>query len=277
MEKVKTSKYNFKDATLVKDFPDYLLGSLQDWFEVMVFDNELYDIRFDMDYLNSEFTSLIELSIRETINRNVDGFFAQFSKDTEKMLKVLDVLLEKYGNITIRNDSDRKRCGKSFGQVLEDILKPGSLAYTAVRVGGKWGLYYRVSDFALKNAKEARAKDSSLEEAWKACYGVSPNYNKVVTESINCIENVLKTNYFPKDNKPQIGKFITQLKNNATDLTFLGADTLGQHGREALELIKNLSKYRGMHKSGTGQDATREIAIYALNTAIWFWNLHNQK
>ena len=73
MEKVKTSKYNFKDATLVKDFPDYLLGSLQDWFEVMVFDNELYDIRFDMDYLNSEFTSLIELSIRETINRNVDG------------------------------------------------------------------------------------------------------------------------------------------------------------------------------------------------------------
>ena len=165
----------------------------------------------------------------------------------------------------------------NFGNELEAILRLGGSAYSASTDGKEWGLYYRVSEVTTRNSESARNKDDSLAEAWKRCYGVNPDYNKVVIESINSIEGVLRDKYFPKEQRPQIGKLVEQLKNNNTSMAFVGSESLDNHGVESLELLKNLSKYRGEHKNGTGHDATREIAIYALNTAIWFWNLHNQK
>lgn len=268
MEKVKCPKYDFPEDSLVKDFPPYMHKPVKGWIECVFRYGGYYEDEFSNELKQSVINNY-QLRLREILPEWGEDFIEHFMADKESAIYLINRLLKEFGNTSTGSGS--------FGSWLEDILELGGSAYSASTDGKEWGLYYRVSGTAAKNSENARNEDNSLARAWKYCYGVNPDYNKVVIESINSIEGALRDSYFPKDQKPQIGKLIKQIKDNDIDMAFSGSETLDDHGREALGLIKNLSKYRGEHKNGTGRDATREIAIYALNTAIWFWNLHNQK
>lgn len=272
MEKVVNKKYDFSNNALEEDFPEYMHSALTKWIRLAFDELDYYRERYyqkDETALKESVVNAFELRMRKTLPRDTEFFIDRFFLDKDDMLFLLEHLLRRAGNIYID--------GHPLGEGLEQILELSGSAYSAIKEEDAWGLYYRVPELTKKNSKKAREKDNSLKTAWENCYGINPNYNAVVTDSINSIEGVFKDHYFPKDKKTQFGKYLGSLERGEKTLSCLGVELLDEKGKEVVPLLRNLVKYRGEHKNGTGKDATREIAIYALNVAIWFWNLHNLK
>ncbi|MBR5621145.1 hypothetical protein IKW75_01515 [Candidatus Saccharibacteria bacterium] len=266
-QKVIPERYRFNDVP-VNGFPKYMRDSLMSWSK-RVLRYEKFCDKY-CSYLTENFMGDYQVVTRTVYDsNNVNVFLGRIFSNTDETIIFLQIMLNNFGaDSTIP-------AGKSFGDGLERILAMSGSAYAAELIDDKWALVERTPKIVKDASSDAISSNALLAEAWGCCYGVRPDYDATVRKSIDALETLMKEKYLPEDEKPQIGKQVKSIKESSRiEMDFRGCDTLDDP-KVVLELIKNLTGYRGEHTGGTGEHATKDIAEYALHTAIWFWSLHS--
>lgn len=221
-------------------------------------------------HITTEFKEYLHISLREVFPQTWGSFIEFVMNDKDRTLVIMQLCLDKFAK---PEDAER----------LEIILSKGGSGYAVIKADktkseydrGGYDLVERVPEIVKKASAEAIEAEEELSKSWIACYGIEPNYNEVVGACQNVLESLLRDKYLPNDKKPQLGKLIRDIKASKK-LEFTGSDLLSDQNI-MLELIDKAPEYRGMHKAGTGKDATKQVAEFVLHTTIYLWNLHRDE
>ena len=268
-------KYQF-DNTLILSIPDYLEQPLVNWlFGVLSRKNliyvRVYKIKGLRDYKNSfidgELRYNLQIELREVYPQRWGDFVNYVFGDRDRAVTILQWFLNYYAS-------------EQEAIALESILKRGGSGYKVIKTVNNsqtsqdsYDLIKRVPEVVDKISQPALKQDTQLMQAWHSCYGLKSNYNDTVIKCQNVLEKLLKNKYLPKDPKPQLGKLIADILAGSKTLAIKGSDII-DNPNILLNLVENIPKYRGVHKAGTGLDASPDQAEYILHTTIYIWNLH---
>lgn len=279
-------KFDFGGSALTPGIPEWLSEPLWNWFRDVLVKDGLTNINWQCrdDFNRPSYCKLsdtirtdLQLAFRAKwqIPKSPSELLSQAFSNVDIFIKLADYMLQHYGN-TAYKTSSFSQIGISFGELLESILSRGGSAYASRRIGRIFRLEDRVPKIVVKESQKALSNEEELDEAWSACYGQTPDYNKTVQKSQTVLERILKDNYLPDETRAQLGVMIGKIrdKNSNLQLTFTGSKILDS-SNDILKLIEHIAKYRGIHTVGTGEEADKEIATYILHTTIYFWNLYN--
>lgn len=268
-----SKKYNFEKNVLIKTFPNFFYQPIYDWLWSVLRQADLVDtdgsyISGGKRYLKINFINRIQIYFRENFPQYWDEAIAFIFQDTERTANFLAFCLQNFSYI-----DDAKK--------LEYILSQGGSGYEVIETKedagkydmGGFDLTYRVSEIIKNQSAQALEANELLEKAWNYCYARKPDYEKVVINCQNFLEQYIRDKYEPNNKKPQLGVLIGNLKKSIKKLSFKG-DNVMTNKEILLLLIDNISIYRGIHLAGTGKIPSREESEYILHTTIYFWNLH---
>lgn len=268
-----SKKYQFDD-TLAMDFPVFLHQPLAKWLYSLLTDKRRVvgpDGLYIHDaYLTDNFREALHINFRESFPSDWNEAINFILADMDRTTMMLQWCLNNYAN-------------GDFADRLEWILGTAGSGYAVLKTDvsaseyaeGVYDLVERVPTSIKQMAEAALNSNDGLLNAWRACYGRSPNYNEAVQICQNVLEQLLRDTYLPKDAKAQLGKLITDVRAGKT-MSFKGSNTL-KDPNSTLNLIENVPQYRGMHKAGTGKDADKQIAEYVLLTTIYLYGLHDSR
>jgi hypothetical protein len=133
-----------------------------------------------------------------------------------------------------------------------------------------------VPELVHEQAKNALDENSLLLDAWLSCYGRDPDYEKTVSRCCDALERFFKDKYWPKDPKPQLGKFVAQFSQTPDILNYKGMSLIDPKNL-VTDLLKDFPNIRGQHTAGKGRKPTPDEAEFVLHTTIYLWNLHHGK
>lgn len=265
-------KYRFDD-TLLLTIPNYLHAPIGNWLYNVLVRKDLL-IAADGIYNNrtrfsKNFHEILQIEMREVYPDEWNQAINFILGDSDRTLTILQWSLNYCAN-------------QSEALGLEYSLRTGGMGYAVQSLkkdaseydDGVYDLVERVPDVVKKMAEKSFETNEELLRAWRSCYGLNPKYNEVVQVCQNVLESVLRDRYLPKDGKAQLGKLITDIRNGKT-LKYKGSDIPGEPN-DLLKIIQNVPGYRGLHKAGTGKDASREEAEFVMHASILIWNMHQQ-
>lgn len=270
-----SKRYVFDD-TLSMDIEDHLKEPIANWIQAVLKDMRIYVEQSAWGpssspaHITAAFKEILQVQLREVFPQKWGNFIEFVMNDKDRMLTIIQWCLV--------------NCAKqATAEQLEWILSGGGSGYAVKKVKlnaseydrGAYDLVERVPEVVKTASKQALIANDELMKAWFACYGVKPNYNEAVGACQNVLETMLRDKYLPKDAKAQLGKLIGDIKAGK-QLSFVGSEILPEPNI-MLELINTVPAYRGLHKAGTGQDATKSVAEYVLHTTIYLWNLHEDR
>lgn len=280
-------KFDFSEAVLVEGLPSWLHEPIFNWSRDLFIRAGLVDVQdkrfFQRAHFDDDFHAHLQTSYRERLTDNPTQFLNTTFQIPDKFIKFLDIMVSSYGSTSILADppvimKEGKYIIYRFGGKLEGLLSQGGSAYAIRQLeDDTYRLEDRVPEIVRKDSEAALSNERKLSNAWNACYRHLPDYNIVVQNCQDVLEKILKTHYFPDEQRAQLGTFIKKIeaKDSKTKLQFIGSKILDD-SNSILRLINHVAKYRGIHTQGTGEDADKEIATYILHTTIYFWNLHNK-
>lgn len=266
-------RYVFDDS-LSMEIDSHVKESLANWIQSVLKDNEYFVeghwTNNSPAHITTGFKEFLQIRLREVYPQTWGSFIEFIMNDRDRTLTLLQICLSRFAR---QRDADK----------LEWVLRNSGSGYAVTRTKknaseydqGGYDLVERVPAVVIKISDAALSSNDELMKAWVACYGVKPNYNESIGACQNVLEEMLRDNYLPNDIKVQLGKLIKDIRAGKK-LDFTGSGIL-KDSNIMLDLIESIPAYRGLHKAGTGKDATKDIAEYALHTTIYLWNLHRVK
>lgn len=263
-------KYDFKDSVLIRDYPEYMLSSLNNWIieifdRVNVIATSNNYLTNGTAYVKTGFLDTLRISFREIFPQNWNDFIKFTFADVDRTSNILAFCLQNFAY-------------KSDVESLENILSKGGSAYEAALIDEDKDIYdliERVPIVIKEQSEKALNENEMLRESWKFCYSRNPDYEKTVINCQNFLEEFLRNKYEPSNLKPQLGKLIGNLKSANKKLKFKG-ETVLNNKQDILLLLDNIPQFRGIHTAGTGKIPNKEEAEFVLHTTIYIWNLHQK-
>lgn len=267
-------EFNFDKSILTEDFPNYMLPSVLSWIKTTLIGHQLFYPARSHDVSDNKLVLPLNRALRKTIRTHWLSFLADIQSDVPTFRNVLTYLLQ-----NVANAED--------GRKLETILSDTSSAYCVdfkeeeVREGAFIGkatrmkLVYRVPPVVKEQALDVMRTDQLLAEAWESHYGINPDDEKTVTRCTDALAGLLRDTYFPDEKRPQLGTLLGKMRKDLRKYP-LPASSL-YDGDKLLELMKDFSKIRGNHKSGTGRAPTHEEASFVLQFTIMLFQLLRSK
>jgi len=267
-------EFNFDRSILTETFPDYMLPSVLSWIENVLIKHQMYRPQLSRNVSDSKLVLPMNRALRKTIRTSWSAFLVDIQEDVPTFRNVLTYLLQ---NVASAEE----------GEELETILSDTSSAYSVdfkeedVRHGALIGgitrmkLVYRVPPVVKEQALDVMRTDQLLAEAWESHYGISADDEKTVTRCTDALAGLLRDVYFPEEKRPQLGILLGKMRKD-TEKYPLPASSLYDSDK-FLELMKNFSKIRGNHKTGTGRAPTHEEASFVLHYTIMLFQLLRSK
>lgn len=261
-------KYSFDKNILTEDFPDYILVSVIDWLTNLLDEKGLASLWAGQRTLDrTNFILPLSQAMRRTFSVNYKDFIEEIIDDKVIFRNVLSYIVQKHAY-------------EPDARILENILVQTSSAY-AVEINETrineytrqydMNLIYRVSPIAKKQAEDILSENELLHEAWNSHYGMAPDDEKTVTRVTDALAGLLRDHYFPNEKRPQLGTLLGVMRRKPGDYS-LPASSLYDSDK-FLELMKDFSKIRGNHQSGTGRKPSHEEAGFVLHFCIMFFQL----
>lgn len=266
-----SEKYDYKEASLVAAFPEYMHVPVTRWlFEIMRYEVLEHDSYRGVFWLKDNFNDILNIELREKFPDDWNDFVSFAFSDNDRLCNILAFCLQNFAN-------------KEAADSLEYILSQGGSAYSVVKINksaadytkGAYDLEYRVSKVIINQAEKTLNENELLQEAWHFCYSRKPDYEKVVTRCCDFLEGYLGKQYFPTDPKPQLKKFVHQLRENPKNLKYKGSSIVNPKSLP-IDLLENATFVRGQHTQGKGRKPTKEEAEFVLETSIFIWSLHER-
>lgn len=270
------SKRYLFDDTLSMNIDDHIKEPIANWIRSVLNDMQIYvdasgwGPSHTAAHIKTSFKEALQVHLREVYPQMWGSFINFVMSDKDRTLTILQWCLAHYARQSDANRLEWILSNAGSGYAVKKT-QPNASEYDR----GPYDLVERVPEVVKKSSEQALNANGELMKAWVACYGVKPNYNEVVGASQNVLEAMLRDKYLPKDAKAQLGKLIVDIKSGKK-LTFVGSEILDD-SNVMLNLIDKVPGYRGLHKAGTGQDASKPIAEYVLHTTIYLWNLHTDR
>lgn len=268
-----SKKYDFSNEKLADNYPVHFYKPIAAWFYEIVKRNGMgYNrhttLNSAITNLSDSFINRLNVLFRQTFPSDIDSFLAKIFQDSDLTSNFLALILQ---NFAKGGDAAR----------LETILADGGSAYSVTKTNtsaseyeeGVYDLVKRVPDVIKEQSAAALGSDKLIKQAWDACYSRNPDYEKTVIKSCDALEHLLRDNYEPKNQKPQLGMLLKNLKASQKKLSFKG-DTLLTNKFDLLELVGSATTVRGSHSAGTGRKPTPEEAEFILHSTILIWNMH---
>lgn len=267
-------EFNFDKSILTEAFPEYMLPSVMLWIKDLLIRRQLFKPQLSRDVNDSKLVMPMNRALRKTFRSNWLAFMADIQTDVSTLRNAITYLLQ---NIADAQD----------GQRLEAILSDTSSAYSVdfkeeeVRSGAIIGkatrmkLVYRVPPVVKEQALDIMRTDQLLAEAWESHYGINPDDEKTVTRCTDALAGLLRDVYFPEEKRPQLGTLLGKIRKDLGKYT-LPASSIYDSDK-FLELMKDFSKIRGNHKSGTGRAPTHVEASFVLHYAIMLFQILRSK
>lgn len=261
-----SAKYHFSKETLIRNFPDFILLPLRNWFTgVLQYTNFIRS-----GYLTDDFRDRLQLFFREIFPQTLAEMLSFVLRDVDRTTNFIAFCLQNAAN---QDDAD----------ILEYILSQSGSAYQVVKIDkvatnyerGVYDLIERVQPAVKQQSEKALNQNDQLQEAWLVCYSRNPDYEKVVSRCSDFLEGFLGKLYFPKDPKPQLKKFVHSFENTPTILNYKGSSIVSPKSH-LTSLLKEASNIRGQHTNGQGRKPTKQEAEFVLHTTIYIWNLHQK-
>lgn len=264
-------KYEFDSSVLTEDFPHYLSPSVKKWIFDCLRNHSMYNARVLHAQLTGSFIHPLNRAFRKSFSDTSTVFFSTITADIVLFRNVLSYILQNIADV-------------AEGRELEKILQEGSSAYTVeFRRGRKIAgiltskgepmfetagmkLSYRVPPIVKAQAEEVISHDALLAEAWESHYGINPDDEKTVTRCTDVLAGQLRDKYFGEEKRTQLGTLLQKMRAEPNKYS-LPASSLYDSDR-FLEIMKNFSKIRGNHKTGTGRAPTHEEAGFVLHFTI---------
>jgi len=267
-----TNTFKFDETVLTKEFLPFSEKIIRNWILEILNNHYLLEKTHYVNKhnLKPKIIKDIQIAFRENFPEDFDFFFLNIFVNPELMANFLSLCLQNY-------------CNKSEATELENILSGIGSMYTVSptkkRIDnyelGCYILTERLDSTTQNLTNKALKEEDFIREAMINCYSTQPDYGKSVANCQDELEKLFKENYEPNNKTPQFGKILKALKEKPEKLNFKGSDTL-DNKEIILDLIKNISKYRGIHKAGTGINPTKKEAEYFIYTTIYLWTIHRQ-
>ncbi len=265
-------EYEFDKSVLTEDFTNYLLPSVKNWIFNVLKKHDMAQGVIGRGYFFDTFLLPLSRQLRSSLPPNETDFFDTIFSSNKVSRNVLSYILQK-----IADEEEGKR--------LEQILSEASSAYKVeikkVNVvtedrAVKWKqtkmkLIYRVVPIVKKQVEEIMNANDLVAEAWESHYGMEPDDEKTVTRCTDALAGLLRDKYFPNETRTQLGTLLQKMRTNPEDYP-LPADTLYDNDK-FLEIMKDFSKIRGNHQTGTGRAPTHEEAGFVLHYTIMLFQL----
>jgi len=270
--------YSFDKDVLTEDFPDYLLPSVNAWIHSVLSAHSMFYGQMNNGMVLNGFLHPLNRVLRTTLAQSSAPFFSEIASTKSLLRNVLSYILQ-----TVATTYEAHE--------LEKILKEGSSAYQVefiydtkspasgimsikgapiLKISGS-KLTYRVSSIVKKQAQNISGTHTLLAEAWDAYYGISPDDEKTVTRCTDALAGTLRDKYFPNEKRSQLGTILQKIKQDPKKFR-LPASTI-YNAEVMLDIMKDFSKIRGNHKTGTGRAPTHEEAGFVLHFSIMFIHL----
>ena len=265
------TKYSFPVDVLNLEFPDFMHRPIKNWLlETLRYVGAIEEGSIHRNtWLTSKFRDTLQIIFREVFPEDWDDAASFIFQDQDRTANFLSFVLQKFANQedAVKLELILSRSGSGYQTIKSD---KNASEYDK----GAYELFHRVSPVVSEISKDA-LEQKDLMDAWRYCYGLRPDYDKVVISCQNFLEQFLKDTYDPNNKKPQLGKIIGDLKNSPNKLSYKG-DTAVTDKETILLLIDKIPSLRGMHTAGTGRKPSKHEAEFALHTTIYFWNLHKK-
>lgn len=267
-------EFNFDKSILTEGFPEYMLPSVKTWIRNVLIKHKHYDPFRSREVSSQKIVLPLNRALRKNFRSSYKAFIVDISTDVSTLRNVLSYFLQKIAD-------------KEEGDELEKILLETSSAYAVdfkeeevSNHGIGWKitkkkLVNRVPPIVKEQALEVMRTDQLLAEAWESHYGIEPDHEKTVTRCTDALAGLLRDVYFPREKRPQLGKLLEKMRKDPKQYP-LPADSL-YDGDKFLELMKDFSKIRGNHKSGTGRAPTHTEASFVLHYTIMLFQLLRSK
>ena len=257
-----SDKYRYDDKILRDDFPKFIIDPLRMWVGLVLNRVEITkDGEIRIGFINE-----LRVMMREEVPYRYVSFFDFIFEDRDRILLILQYCLDAYANEPESNK-------------LNDILIKSGLCWCVAGkgdiYGGGYELHHRVSPEKKELAGKIISIDEKFSEVWRCCYGINPDYNKAVQGCQNILEGYLQKHYFPNDKRPNLSKYINDVKAN------LKARTDGKFAsfvkpESLFEMLSGIHKFRGIHTNGQGEDCDKRNAEAIVLTTMYFIELHSQ-
>lgn len=267
-------EFNFDKSILTEVFPEYMLPSVMLWIEELLIKHQLFRPQLSRDVNDSKLVMPINRALRKTFRSSWPAFIADIQADVSTLRNVITYLLQNVAN-------------PGQGRDLEAILSDTSSAYSVdfkeeevgdgVLIGKSTSmkLVYRVPPVVKEQALDVMKTDQLLAEAWESHYGINPDDEKTVTRCTDALAGLLRDSYFPEEKRPQLGTLLGKMRKDPESYR-LPATGLYDSDK-FLDLMRDFSKIRGNHKSGTGRAPTHEEASFVLHYAIMLFQILRSK
>jgi hypothetical protein len=266
-----TPKYVFDTDALTREFPAHLQIPIATWIKNVLRHGGIWSLA-DYQAISAGFLNDLDLLLREStaFPRDHRRFLSFVMENPDRTINVIALCLQNYAR-------------PSEALEMEHVLAIGGSAYAVMFTSsdpheyqrGIADIIERVPEVVRESSREILDNNTLIKEAWHSCYSMNPDYVKTVTKCVDALEGLFKTNYFPKDSKPSLGRFIKDFESNASQLSFYG-DTLIHPKSTLTELAKEFIPIRGHHTSGTGRAPTKEEAVFVLHYAIFVLQIHTR-
>jgi len=260
-----TEKYKFDPNVLTREYPEFIREAITDWLRSVAL---VAGALRTLNDFHPDFVKELNLTLRRKFSDNFHVFTFSLFVEPDLATNVLALFLQNYAT-------------KSDVEELERVLAKAGSAYAAIITSqsetteGVGDLVERVPTIVAESAKESLNAEPLLLEAWTACYSRNPDYEKTVSKCCDVLEGTWGKKYFPNDPKPQVKKFVHDLRANASRLAYAGV-TIVNPKNTLTDLAEMFSNIRGQHTSGQGRIPTKEEAVFVLHYTVFVWNLENQ-
>ncbi len=240
---------------LTSDFPAHFHQPIVTWIVTCEYSDTFHYGLWGDFIFKSSFIQEAQISLRCIIPGSISSFFSE----SDLVIEVL--------NFFVQNHATPEK-----SMALESILCEGGHAYKVAHIGTEQvGLERRVSDGLEAASREVLNEDASLREAWQSFYKKDPDLTKTVSKCVDALETKIKNKYYPKDQKPSLGKFLNQMKENPSAvISYIGKSVDDE--KKLFEICSRFANFRGQHTSGTGQNPTKEDAEFILHTSILLYH-----
>lgn len=268
-----SSKYDFSKTELLQNYPEHFHQPIFSWAYRIFEDNQLAwapAYRTDgVETIKPEVQNRLQILFRQNFSSNFESFIQQVLRDSDLTSNFLALMLQNYAT-------------QRDAALLETVLLDGGSAYKVEKTDkqastydrGVYDLTKRVPQLTADQAKTALSVSEQLQDAWKAFYSLSPDYEKTVNKCCDALEHLLRDTYEPRNKKPQLGLLIKDLQTSPKKMNFKG-DTLFDNKSDILTLIAKATTVRGSHTAGTGRVPTANEAELILHSTILLFNMHS--
>lgn len=262
-------------GALHEGVPDWLDTSLAKW------------IGAARGLIDGDLTALAERVFRRRLpgdgSQERLSLFWRLGEDQER-LALVDLALSRLEKDCKRAEKeawdDQRAAITRHAIALIEMLHEGGSAWRVV-VEPRWALERRVGAAMRVMADEVREPGTDAAKAigvaWRACYGLEPDYDKAYRHAVMAVEAVVLPLTSPKDRDATLGKAIAHIADTRSGWTVGGLDDERQESADTLlAMLKTLwhNQERHANNDGTITGVQREEAEVAVSLAVtlvhWF-------